>query len=159
MNSPTNSNQDRNANRWPNGSLETRFMCRVEISESCWIWKSSKNTAGYGRTNLMGRGHKTQFAHRLSWELFVGKINDGMNILHTCDNPSCVRPSHLSIGTQSDNIVDAVRKGRHRNTKKNSCKNGHPLNGSNLVMRGKSRACRICRNANSLRLYYVGKVK
>lgn len=96
--------------------LNTRknlFYSNVLIPEKidgCMIWKSSKRN-GYGRFNING---KNISAHRYSYELFIGKIPDKKIVLHVCDNPSCVRPDHLEIGTYLDNARDRVSKHRHK---------------------------------------------
>jgi len=84
-----------------------RFEEKVErITESgCWLWTGSLNNKGYGTLN-------GGYAHRKSYEMHNGPIPDGLNILHYCDTPSCVRPSHLWAGTQLQNIGDAKAKGR-----------------------------------------------
>ena len=82
----------------------------IPVTESgCWIWIAGVCDGGYGRF-WDGLQHIT--AHRYSWQLENGKIPEGMNVLHNCDNPSCVNPSHLRIGTQIDNINDRDRKRR-----------------------------------------------
>jgi hypothetical protein len=75
----------------------------------CWLWKAPLDRDGYGRCHLLGR---TDRAHRVSYRLFVGEIPDGLNVLHTCDTPACVRPDHLWAGTQIENIADRDAKGR-----------------------------------------------
>lgn len=91
--------------------LATRFWARVQRAEgdACWLWLGVKDRKGYGRITL---GTKNLKAHRVSFELANGRLDDGMLICHRCDNPSCVRPDHLFAGTASDNMRDAVRKGR-----------------------------------------------
>lgn len=90
---------------------------RVGCSDECWPWMAkSKNAFGYGSfrkrwTPETGRGKMTG-AHRISYELKVGKIPKGMEVLHKCDNPACCNPKHLFVGTQRDNVVDCVNKGR-----------------------------------------------
>lgn len=78
-------------------SDEDRFWARVEKSESCWLWMGGKNRTGYGMLRI---NNKTWLSHRYSWVIHYGQIPDNMSILHKCDNPSCVRPSHLFIGNQ-----------------------------------------------------------
>ena len=76
---------------------------------ACWIWVGALDTDGYGMI-AVGRGPKS--AHRISWILKNGEIPDGKHVLHTCDNPACVNPDHLFLGTHSDNMKDGVKKGR-----------------------------------------------
>jgi hypothetical protein len=93
--------------------VEVRFWRYVEKTDSCWVWTGgSKNQKGYGQIGSGGKGAKHILAHRLSYEIHKGKIPDGMVVMHSCDNPSCVNPDHLSIGTQSQNILEAFSKGR-----------------------------------------------
>lgn len=88
-----------------------RFWKKVEIrgNDECWLWKSCKNSHGYGR---FGVGMKVYLAHRISYEMTFGEIPEGLLGLHKCDNPSCVNPNHIFLGTQEDNMHDAIRKGR-----------------------------------------------
>lgn len=76
---------------------------------NCWIWTASTRPSGYGQ---MGVGYKTCHAHRVSWKLHRGLIPKSLCVLHKCDTPACVNPEHLFLGTQKDNIQDAVKKGR-----------------------------------------------
>ncbi len=76
----------------------------------CWIWEGNTNPNGYG---LMTGYHKVRLAHRLSWiKHHKRDIPDGMGVLHHCDVPPCVRPDHLFLGTQRDNVRDMIEKGR-----------------------------------------------
>ena len=86
-----------------------RFWLHVEKSDGCWRWLGGKNKQGYGSLRV---GQKTVRAHRFSCESFIGAIPDGHCVMHVCDNPSCVRPSHLTTGTPRDNMRDCVAKGR-----------------------------------------------
>lgn len=95
-------------------SLKQRFEEKFFISEfGCWVWKAKNKNGGYGvihiGSRVTGRWH---YAHRISWQIYRGDIN-GMDVLHKCDNPSCVNPDHLFLGTQADNNLDRDRKGRH----------------------------------------------
>lgn len=75
----------------------------------CIEWTGAKSKFGYG--NMRFRG-KTWLAHRVWWVKFYGEIPHGMCVLHKCDNPSCIKPEHLFLGTQKENIADCHRKGR-----------------------------------------------
>ena len=80
---------------------------------SCWEWQAGTNGVGYGLLwNL--ESHRKVLAHRYSYEFHVGPIPSGLLVLHKCDNPPCVNPKHLFLGTFSDNSRDMVKKGRHR---------------------------------------------
>jgi len=86
------------------------FWPQVKKSDTCWNWLASPERT-YGAVFFNGR---KQQAHRVSYQLFRGEIPDGLNVCHKCDNPKCVNPEHLFLGTQQDNIDDMMRKGRHR---------------------------------------------
>jgi hypothetical protein len=92
--------------------LHIRLIERTAFGlTACWHWRGVTNQFGYGRFSYRG---KTQVAHRLSYEAFVGPIPGGMSVLHKCDNPSCINPEHLWLGTYSDNRRDCLSKGRWR---------------------------------------------
>ena len=84
---------------------------RIEQQESCWNWIARKNKQGYGQFRWKG---KVELAHRVSMMIHNGLIEDGKQVLHRCDNPSCVNPKHLFLGTNADNVKDKMKKGRHR---------------------------------------------
>jgi len=89
-----------------------RFWSKANIlgDDDCWDWLVGKKKSGYGQFNI---GHKNFYAHRIAWEIYTGKkIERKKVICHKCDNPSCVNPKHLFIGTQKDNIEDKHNKGR-----------------------------------------------
>ena len=83
----------------------------INLENGCWEWRRSRNQYGYGTLTLVG---KTVLAHRLSFELFIGDIPEGQFVLHECDNPSCINPSHLHLGSQSDNMKECYIRGRTR---------------------------------------------
>lgn len=100
--------------------LDHRFWSKVNKSGrgGCWEWTSCKNNMGYGLFSCRGLGlMQKQLAHRLSYAFHHGEIPHGAHILHACDNPSCVNPAHLSSGSRSDNMRDAVNKFRSGNQK------------------------------------------
>jgi hypothetical protein len=88
--------------------IEQRFWSKVNKTADCWLWTAS-TVRGYGQIAL---NRKPVAAHRLSWELAYGPLADGQSVLHRCDTPRCVRPDHLFLGTQQDNLIDARAKGR-----------------------------------------------
>lgn len=89
---------------------QERFWDRVYRGEgACQIWLGYVDRAGYGVIRFNGKNH---LAHRASWIIEHGPIPDGAMVLHRCDNPSCVNPAHLFLGTQRNNMEDMVTKGR-----------------------------------------------
>lgn len=86
-----------------------RFWSKVSIVGECWEWTAAKIPDGYG---VFGVDGISRCAHRISWEFFHGQIPHSLYVLHRCDNPPCVNPSHLFIGSQKDNVSDCTSKGR-----------------------------------------------
>ena len=86
------------------------FWNKVKKSNRCWEWTGSRFPSGYGH---LARTYPSGYAHRTSWILHFGKIRKGMCVLHKCDNPPCVNPDHLKIGTIQDNVRDRDIKGRY----------------------------------------------
>lgn len=97
----------------PRIPLEQRFWANVNKTGTCWLWTASFSGGGgdYGAIKPCG-SRKPKRAHRISWELHFGPIPKGMYVLHHCDNPPCVNPSHLFLGTLKDNSQDMIQKGR-----------------------------------------------
>lgn len=94
-------------------TLMQRFWKYTKKSRRCWHWIGAKQDAGYGELWCWEK-RKYVGAHRVSWEIHNGPIPKGLSVLHKCDNPSCVNPKHLFLGTQKDNIRDGMKKGRIR---------------------------------------------
>jgi len=94
-------------------TLIDRFWSKVdkEDGEGCWVWSASRTgSGGYGQ--VRNEWGELEFSHRVAWRPANGPIPDGLNVCHKCDYPPCVRPGHLFLGTQLENIHDSMRKGR-----------------------------------------------
>ncbi|TXH09407.1 MAG: HNH endonuclease [Spirochaetes bacterium] len=130
-------------------SLKEKFFRSVNPTdiEECWLWTGRTDKHGYG-TISEGRNYR---AHRVSYVIHFGKIDNGLLVCHHCDNPSCVNPLHLFLGTIKDNNRDRDNKGRHGCMRKTHCPKGHPYSGENLYIHADgSRMCRICISARKL---------
>jgi hypothetical protein len=92
-------------------TIEERFWSKVRIGDGCWEWTAALNHWGYGMIGLGGRRDGIERAHRLSAK-WAGMDIEGSMVLHRCDNPKCVRPSHLFLGDAKANSQDMVGKGR-----------------------------------------------
>lgn len=132
-------------------SFIERFWAHVEKRgpDDCWLWTGPVISCGYGQVSVKGIA---KYAHRLSLEIASGPIPGGLFVLHRCDVPRCVNPAHLFLGTQKDNINDAIAKGRidqvalanrmnEVKRAKPNCKFGHPFD--RVTPRGR-RYCSIC---------------
>lgn len=119
--------------------LEARFWPKVAIPANpldCWEWTAAKDkVSGYGRMQL---GGTSGYAHRVSYELSMGQIGDGLQIDHLCRNKSCVNPLHLQAVPAALNVQRAPRN------QVTHCPQGHPYSGDNLRMAGGRRLCRTC---------------
>lgn len=91
-------------------SILQHLKSRIKIVNGCWEYQVCGKRDKYGLIEING---KTKRAHRISYELFVNEIPNGMCVCHKCDNPPCINPEHLFIGTNHDNRMDSVNKKRH----------------------------------------------
>lgn len=126
-----------------------RLFDKALIGDGCWEWQGAKAKQGYG---LLAIDYRNRLAHRLAYHAWYGIDPGDLFVCHHCDNPSCIRPDHLFLGTAADNTQDAVIKGRTRNGWKDrtTCVHGHPFDDENTAIYrssrgGIGRGCRICR--------------
>ncbi|QQD21197.1 hypothetical protein GJQ54_05145 [Oceanospirillaceae bacterium ASx5O] len=132
-------------------TVTERFFERVEKSSEggCWVWVGSKRGSPRIKYGSFWNGKKHVAAHRFSWEMVNGEIPEGgdvrgMCVCHHCDNPLCVNPAHLFLGTHKDNMQDKVRKQRGTGSKA-QCSRGHARNSANTyVSKSGIKHCRIC---------------
>lgn len=133
-------------------SIESRFNEKwVPVTETgCWLWTAAvAGGAGgmwYGYMSVGGKGGAAKRAHRISYELYKGDIPNGMLVRHKCDNPLCVNPDHLELGTHKDNSSDMTERGRHARSGQTHCKRGHELNDENAYTNKRGhRYCKVCK--------------
>ena len=133
--------------------LKDRLLARVttDPGTGCWLWPTVNARTGYGSIRVAGRGSRMALAHRVSYELHVGPIPEGLHLDHLCRNRGCVNPEHLEPVTCRENILRGVGFAA-TNAVKTHCPAGHPLDGANLYVcpRG-TRKCRACRAEASRR--------
>src|ERR1700679_116642 len=131
--------------------LVQRFWAKVQKTATCWLWTGATDQSGYGCIYVSGAHKQPIYArtHRLPWELHYGVIPPENGVLHRCDTPACVRPDHLFLGSQLDNMADARAKGRLYHLKKTHCQHGHAFTPENTYWQSNngrpSRVCRACR--------------
>ena len=95
-------------------TLTASFWGKVRITPGCWEWTAARNQAGRGILNprLCRKNGLSPLAYRISWLIHFGPIPSGLHVLHSCDNPGCVNPNHLFLGSPLDNTLDMMRKRR-----------------------------------------------
>jgi hypothetical protein len=134
--------------RYVRGTVADRFWHYVEKGAGCWLWRGARRADGRGMLNVRHPRPRPILAHRIGYEVQRGSIPTGMQVCHTCDNPSCVRGDHLFLGTNADNRADMKAKGRgaNQNTRKKHCVRGHALQDDNLYVAPNGyRTCVECR--------------
>ena len=90
-------------------SIKEKLNERFILKGSCWEYAGSKDNCGYGRIYLEGKNHT---AHTVAYSVFKGVIPKGLHVLHSCDNPCCINPDHLSLGTHQENMKHKSLRGR-----------------------------------------------
>ena len=122
----------------------------------CMEWMGSRDELGYGDVGFRG---KSTGAHRVAWELKHGPIPHGMCICHHCDNPPCVNPDHLFLGTHRDNAIDRFSKGRDWQSHRTHCPYGHAYDNENTLVSDGRRFCRACARRKRARDYWSNPEK
>lgn len=129
-----------------------RLLPRYRFSaDGCWEYKGPIDTNGYG---LFGIGKRQHHVHRVIYAILIGLVADNELVCHHCDNRLCGRPSHLFLGSQTDNMRDMAAKGRGRspNSEKKHCVNGHPRTPANsYVRKDGTKQCRVCHKLRARR--------
>jgi hypothetical protein len=127
--------------------LESKSM--PEPNTGCWLWLGGQDSDGYGQLKV---SRKRLAAHRVSYGAFVGDPGE-LHVLHRCDTPLCINPSHLFLGTNADNQRDKALKGRTAQSKLTHCVRGHALSGDNVRIYGRKRVCLACACLRTQRFY------
>jgi len=141
-------------------ATQRRFRSLFVKSEGCWEWQGTKSR-GYGCFHAFLDGkRRTVKAHRGSFSIHNGvEIPEGLDVMHSCDNPGCVNPSHLSLGTRKDNMQDAASKGRICTigwSMHTHCSKGHLLSGENVYLTKQGhRKCRECNRIQQRNSYLI----
>jgi hypothetical protein len=128
-----------------------RFWAKVDKRgpDECWEWQAALTRGGYGTFVVTKSPKRMARAHRFAWELTHGEEPKGLHVCHQCDNPLCVNPAHLWLGTNQDNMRDCADKGRAAHQGQTHCKRGHEFTPENtyggVSANGRpKRHCRAC---------------
>ena len=126
---------------------QARFFSKVTVTDGCWLWNGTLNEHGYGVLSVHNR---LVYAHRLSYELHVGPIPEGLVLDHLCRTPSCANPQHLEAVTQAENNARGMSYSAI-NARKTHCDHGHEFTEANTYRRPDNPMHRQCRTCNSER--------
>jgi hypothetical protein len=115
------------------------------MTGDCLLWEGA-TVRGYG-VHWDSQRNRCVRAHRTAYEAFYGPIPEGINVLHSCDNPACINPLHLRVGTQAQNMTDMYERGRggRKRSKATECKYGHAYTEENTYLNNGSQVCRTCK--------------
>lgn len=124
--------------------LPIRFREKFLITEdNHWLWAASQDKNGYG---WFWNSGKMMLAHRAAWELLIGPISEGLNVLHKnfCHTRACVNPEHLYLGNHKQNMEDRIKTGTNPMINKTHCPAGHEYSEENTSIWKNRRSCRLC---------------
>ena len=139
--------------------IEFRLLSKIKKTETCWLWEGQKNVNGYGKIGIGSRTDKTNrmvYAHRLSYEIYVGPIPEYLTINHICKVRNCVNPSHLEAITLIENLkkADLGKNTGLKQRSKTHCPSSHEYDKRNVrIARDGSRKCKPCQTKRSREWY------